>query len=845
MSLNSQNTAISGIINHYTSITAIDTCLGRLSVNDTTGFRKGDALLLIQMQGASILTSNNAQFGSIQTLGMAGQYERNEIDSVGSSDIFVKYRFRHNWVAGQFQAVSIPRFSDVVVQDTLRPQPWNGQTGGVVALEVSGVLTLNAPIIANGSGFRGGVAYVAPNNNCTWVVGESGYVYGLGNWRGGTKGEGIAKILPGQELGRGPQANGGGGGNDHNSGGGGGGNASAGGQGGENDEPATFGCDGYFPGLGGRGLNINDHRIYLGGGGGAGHSNNGTGSDGANGGGIVMVRAGRIEGSYAVITANGASATTATGDGAGGGGSGGYIQLGVSSGISNAIVRADGGRGGNTANLNNDRCNGPGGGGAGGQIYTNLTGVGVPQGGAPGIITLSTNGCVGSTSNAAYGSPGMLGSLNVVPQDNNNNLAPVLISAQTPDTVCVGQNALFGIVANTGAWNYQWQINAGNGWTDIPANLMWPGYNADTLVIPNVQLSQTGLKVRCRVIRPGCYEIQSPESALTVLPAPSADFDYILQMDNTVNFVNFSQNALGYAWNFGDGSPISHEAAPVHFFPQDSTYAVTLTVWNGCDSISITKPVAIYFSPEASFISPDTVQSCGPVVVTFENTSSNNAQSFAWQFPGGTPATSSAVHPEITYSASGSYIVTLTASNGVGSSQSQATIEVAVYDAPVAGFTAQLLPGGVLQVNNSSIGATQYTWDFGDGSGFVEAINPQHQYAENGTYVVTLVASNPCGANIIQQTIGITVGTKDLDQISGIQVFPNPVGTWFAVKSSGACLTALTLFDMTGRVVMEHEPEQPLAARLNAGHLPPGMYQLSIRTDVGTTMIRLVKVEGR
>jgi PKD repeat protein len=45
----------------------------------------------------------------------------------------------------------------------------------------------------------------------------------------------------------------------------------------------------------------------------------------------------------------------------------------------------------------------------------------------------------------------------------------------------------------------------------------------------------------------------------------------------TVTFTNTSKNATSYSWDFGDGSPESTEANPVHEFAAAGTYEVTLT----------------------------------------------------------------------------------------------------------------------------------------------------------------------------------------------------------------------------------------------------------------------------
>jgi PKD repeat protein len=991
-SIFTQNTTISGIINSYAAVTAIDTCSGRLTVNDTTGFRKGQSILILQMQGADISTGNNLFYGLIQSMNFAGRYERAIIDSLGSNDIFVEKRLIYAYsLSGKIQVVSLPQFTDVTVSDTLRAKPWDGNTGGILALEVTGNLTLNAPLSADGAGFRGGQSYIGPNNNCNWLFPETAYFYGTGSWRGGTKGEGIAIIEAGRELGRGAQANGGGGGNDHNAGGGGGGNISDGGRGGDNDEPTPFGCDGYYPGIGGYGVPFTTNRVFLGGGGGAGHTNNGLSSDGAAGGGIIFVQAGQITGSTALITSDGLSAVTAMGDGGGGGGAGGTIWLNANATPANLVVRANGGRGGNAANNNSNRCFGPGGGGSGGRILSNVNGLNTPTGGQSGIVTNSTNGCNGGTNDAAAGESGLLQSLTVLPQGTLDYLLPILLAAPQADSVCPDQTAFFSVSTNDGGWGFQWQFNDGTGWQDLDSTVQVIGFQNDTLLIPNVQALQNASQYRCRVLRDGCYETISPAAILTVLPTanadfeatltgqtatfqnqslgatsyfwdfgdgnfsnlpnpqhiyssedtftvrlyaisacdtsistltlstllppianfevgnapffcttadvlfdnqslataatyvwsfpggspatstsaspsvqyatsgtytatliaqnaagadtlvqtfsvtvtalPTADFSYTLQANGTVDFSNFSQNSTQFLWNFGDGSALSSTTNPNYMFPQDGTYNVSLTAWNACDTVTFIQEVPVYFEPEAGFSVPNSLAGCDAVTVTMSNTSSVNAITFLWSFPGGSPATSTMSSPIVTYLTSGTYTAFLTVSNSVGSSSTVQTFEVEIFDLPTASFTTQLLPYGVVEVTNSSLGGDAYTWNFGDGSPFVTAFDTTHQYTQNGAYVITLVASNPCGVAVFQQDVAVTVGTTDLEASAAVRLFPNPTSDLLYLDATQCTTLPLDfqLLDVTGRVVLAAPNGRDTWGVFHIGHLPAGLYLAQIR----------------
>jgi PKD repeat protein len=64
-------------------------------------------------------------------------------------------------------------------------------------------------------------------------------------------------------------------------------------------------------------------------------------------------------------------------------------------------------------------------------------------------------------------------------------------------------------------------------------------------------------------------------------PDPVASFQYEVSETNflEVSFRSFSQNAVSYSWNFGDGGT-STEENPTHIYEEAGTYQVTLTVEN-------------------------------------------------------------------------------------------------------------------------------------------------------------------------------------------------------------------------------------------------------------------------
>lgn len=72
-------------------------------------------------------------------------------------------------------------------------------------------------------------------------------------------------------------------------------------------------------------------------------------------------------------------------------------------------------------------------------------------------------------------------------------------------------------------------------------------------------------------------------------------------------------------------------------------------------------------------------------------------------------------------------------------------------DVPVADFSANR-NGLNLSVNNNSLNAESYLWDFGDGN-TSNLVNPSHVYEEDGNYLITLLVFNGCGEDSMSQEI--------------------------------------------------------------------------------------------
>ncbi|QFU25005.1 immune inhibitor A [Shewanella eurypsychrophilus] len=135
----------------------------------------------------------------------------------------------------------------------------------------------------------------------------------------------------------------------------------------------------------------------------------------------------------------------------------------------------------------------------------------------------------------------------------------------------------------------------------------------------------------------------------------------------------------------------------------------------------------------------------------------NGNYSYLWNF-GDNGATSAEEAPTYTYQDSGSYLVTLTVTDGQGASvESTQAVTVDLPVAPIAGFTfvTSDLDVTFTDTTTGGEGAMTYLWNFGDGQSST-AQSPTHTYAAAGSYTVIMTVTDSLGIESNRST-SITV----------------------------------------------------------------------------------------
>lgn len=244
--------------------------------------------------------------------------------------------------------------------------------------------------------------------------------------------------------------------------------------------------------------------------------------------------------------------------------------------------------------------------------------------------------------------------------------------------------------------------------------------------------------------------------------APDIDFskDNICRTsDITFSGINHSSATnpiTSWLWDFGDG--VSDFGMSLsHAYALSGTYQVKLTVEssNACNQI-VYETITIYEEPIPDFTIPGGTI-CTNQQVNFMNDTPGEFDgliSYEWQVDGVTQSTEE--NFDFEFDAGGDKEIKLIASiPGCTVEIVKSLLDVREGAEPDFTFNDSCL-GELVQFNNESVGSiVSYDWDFGNGiTSTLE--NPALQFAEDGTFDVTLTTTNTDGC-ITSEVKAITV----------------------------------------------------------------------------------------
>lgn len=223
------------------------------------------------------------------------------------------------------------------------------------------------------------------------------------------------------------------------------------------------------------------------------------------------------------------------------------------------------------------------------------------------------------------------------------------------------------------------------------------------------------------------------------------DYEYLTYMpDTTMSPSPYPYPIVSWLWDFGDGSPTTPVARPIHTYTAVGKYVAKLTVMssNGCtftDTAVIfvgTPPVVTAIATPKHICFGDSIDI--PITVI-----TGPVDDFYWDFGaiGSVESIGSTLH--MYFPIPGVFVCTVSASY-YGCMGPPFVITDSLYvDSPKAKIVPLFNCSSRTTVNftSGSLGATSVFWDFGDG-GTSTLTNPVHTYAALGKYTVKLIAHN-------------------------------------------------------------------------------------------------------
>lgn len=210
---------------------------------------------------------------------------------------------------------------------------------------------------------------------------------------------------------------------------------------------------------------------------------------------------------------------------------------------------------------------------------------------------------------------------------------------------------------------------------------------------------------------------------------------------------------------------------------------------------------------------------CEGATVNFTN-QTQNATSYLWTFPGGTPATSTATNPSVVFNNAGVYNVQLEATNTGGTNIALSNVTITVNPNPVVNVT---LSNGVLTA--TAPGATNYQWYLNNA--FITGANqPNYVPTISGVYKVRV--TNSYGCSVMSSIVEVIVDnsmSNDVYSLGDWEIFPNPTNDVLNIKWKHVEVEKLQIIDTYGRVISNIKMDQGMnVSIIHTAHLAEGVY---------------------
>jgi PKD repeat protein len=285
-----------------------------------------------------------------------------------------------------------------------------------------------------------------------------------------------------------------------------------------------------------------------------------------------------------------------------------------------------------------------------------------------------------------------------------------------------------------------------------------------------------------------------------------------------------SNNATDNLWSTGATTQSINVTA-------SDIVTVTYTNASGCQSTSAATTVDVSATPVPT-INATATQACTGETITL---TSSAADSYLWS-DGSTNQTLDAT-------ADGTFYVTTTNSNACNGVGQSSNVVLTFTQTPTASATNST-SGSVVTFTNTSTNATSYSWDFGDFSNS-SAASPAHAYAANGSYTVTLTATNGNCTDVVTYTVVLSVGLDEVENFTDVKLYPNPTSanTTLEFENQSANEATITIINQLGQIISAQNlslVQGSNSLELNTIELSNGLYTVILETENNRVNRRLI-----
>jgi len=292
-----------------------------------------------------------------------------------------------------------------------------------------------------------------------------------------------------------------------------------------------------------------------------------------------------------------------------------------------------------------------------------------------------------------------------------------------------------------------------------------------------------------------------------------------------------SDQATGNVWSDGSASTTASIVVGTTGY-----YTVTYTDGNGCSATSVALSVNVSATPIPTITASGPLSFCEGDSVILVSTSGDT---YLWS------DASASINDSLIVYGAGSFTVTTTNADAcLGVGTSNATV-IAVNPVPTAGATYTTSGNVTTFTNTGSVGASSYSWDFGDGSNS-SLPAPVHAFAANATYTVVLTAIQGSCTSTYTFDVIINVGINELGLFENISLYPNPVKDEanLVIELNDNSAIEVVVYDLSGKVVSSVFSGQVNAGKtefkIDTNEFENGIYYTKISTANSLKTIKMV-----